>query len=177
MTEEIFSVEQVLEALRGGMDPDTLAKRMGTTELAMRRRMESAGLIADYKAACRASRDFRASRLDVEKLMKLADEGKSITRASIECGYMTGDVSQRLVSDGRWVEFAARWYSAESKRRLPAVDPEEYYDGPRAALLALMPELPPEQRKNLSKAVSKMDKIVKSGAELSRLCRGSLPCA
>lgn len=170
------TLEVILNALRGGMDMKAVQRYFGISEATVRRRAENAGRLDEYHAALKASVAYRAAHLDVEKAMSLAGQGQSFTSVCVNMPCREDALRERLMADGRWVEFHARYYSAKSGVPIPEIDPEAWHEGPRQAILATVGMLDEESKANVKGAVTAVDAMITDAAKLSRLCRGSPRC-
>ena len=76
------------------------------------------------------------------------------------------------MDEGRMGEFYIRSCAAIRGQKVPSVDSTAYFDGPRAVLVSLVPKLTEEDAGRLRGAIEQIDRTVRDGATLSRMCGG-----
>ena len=168
----VVTLDEIVDRIRGGTAPKTLASELGITERAIRNRFEKAGRLSEYQNIVKSAQAESASRVDVSAIMSLADSGMSFNQACVELGYPRTTATRRLEDDGRMPEFYVRSYAARGGFTVPRVDASSYHEGPRRTFVSLIPKVSDEDADELRDAIRLMDAMVRDGATLSRICNG-----
>lgn len=167
-----ITLDEVFERIRTGTDPKALAHELGVSERTLRYRATSAGRLPEYKAVVDAYHAGKRSEVDVDRLMALADEGRSLNSACVEVGCARSTATARLENDGRLAEFYMRSQETRRGKTIPQVSSEEYHQGPRTVLIGMMAQIPEDSRDEYRSAILRIDGMMSDADKLSRLCGG-----
>lgn len=168
----MITLDEVLERIRSGTDPKELASEIGVSERTFRNRASKAGRLPEYKAVVASYRASEASKIDLDALMALADQGMSLNAACVKVGCSRTTATDRLTSENRLAEFYVRSQEARNGRTIPVVSSQEYHSGPRETLISAIPKLPPETKEAFMGAIRAVDSMISDADRLSRLCGG-----
>lgn len=172
MAMPIATLDEILESVRNGTRPKEVARLHGVTERYIRDRMDAAGRSVEYRNAVLACEAVNVRQVDVEGLMERADRGLTFNLACVDMGYPRATATRRLMDEGRMGEFYIRSCAAIRGQKVPSVDSTAYFDSPRTVLVSLIPKLSEDDAERLRRAIEEMDRTIRDGATLSRMCGG-----